>query len=63
MLERARTDRLVRWAALAQVPALWLAVALADPALLLLGPIAAGLVYVLFRYGPLEREEPEDELL
>ena len=56
-------DRLARAALAAQVPPLWLAVALADPWLLALGPAAAGLLAVLFRHGPLERFEEPDELL
>lgn len=63
MRERLRSDRLLRWSLLVQIPVVWLAVALADPSVLLLAPLAAGLAGALFRYGPLERHEPEDELL
>jgi len=60
---RLEHDRLLRYSLLALLPALWLALALADPWLLLLAPLAAGLVAALFRYGPLERFEEPDELL
>jgi hypothetical protein len=64
MEEKLRSDRLLLWSLIAQVPVLWLAIALAEPVLLLLGPFAAGLLYVLFRFGPFERHAPvEDELL
>lgn len=63
MEEKLRTDRLLLWSLIAQVPVLWLTIALANPLLLLLGPFAAGLLYVLFRFGPFERHEAiEDEL-
>jgi hypothetical protein len=63
MEEKLRTDRLLLWSLIAQVPVLWLTIALANPLLLLLGPFAAGLLYVLFRFGPIARHEAiEDEL-
>ena len=61
--ERLRRDRLLRWCVLAPLPALWLAVALADAAVLVLVPLAVLLVGALFRYGPLDRFERPDELL
>jgi hypothetical protein len=60
---RLETDRLARWGAVTTVPVLWFTVALANPWLLLLAPLAVGLLVVLFRYGPAERFDQPDELL
>ena len=60
---RLQADRLARWGAIVTVPVLWFAVALANPFLVLLAPLAVGLLAALFRYGPAERFEQPDELL
>ncbi len=59
---RLQADRLARWSAIAAVPVLWLAVALANPWLLLLAPLAVALLAALFRYGPAQRYEQPDDL-
>jgi hypothetical protein len=59
---RLENDRLARWGAIIAVPVLWFAVALANPLLVLLAPLAVGLLAVLFRYGPAERYPQPDEL-
>jgi hypothetical protein len=60
---RLETDRLARWGAIISVPVLWFAVALANPLLVLLAPLAVGLLAVLFRWGPAERYPQPEELL
>ncbi len=60
---RLSADRLARWSAFAAVPVVWLAVALANPWLLLLAPLALALLAALFRWGPAQRFEQPDELL
>jgi hypothetical protein len=62
VLLRLEADRLARWSAIVSVPVLWLAVALANPLLLLLVPLTVGLLALLFRYGPAERHPQPDEL-
>jgi hypothetical protein len=59
---RLQADRLARWGAIVSVPVLWFAVALASPLILLLLPLALGLLALLFRYGPAERYSQPDEL-
>jgi len=59
---RLQEDRLARWSAIAAVPVVWLAVALADPSVLLLVPLAVGLLALVFRFGPPERYERTEEL-
>ena len=61
---RLEADRLARWGAIVSVPVLWFAVALANLFLLVLAPLAVGLLALLFRYGPAERyPQPEGPLL
>jgi uncharacterized RDD family membrane protein YckC len=60
---RLQADRLARWGAIITVPVLWFAIALANPFFVLLAPLAFGLLYVLFRYGPAERYPQPEELL
>jgi len=59
---RLEADRLARWGAIISVPVLWFAVALANPLLLVLVPLAVGLLALLFRYGPAERYPQPEEL-
>ena len=59
---RLEADRLARWGAIISVPVLWFAVALASPLLLVLVPLAVGLLALLFRYGPAERYPQPEEL-
>jgi hypothetical protein len=59
---RLQADRLARWGAIVTVPVLWFAVALANPRLLLLAPLAVGLLAALFRWGPAHRYEKPDEI-
>jgi hypothetical protein len=58
---RLQEDRLARWSAYGAVPVLWLAIALVNPALLLLMPLVALGLAACFRYGPLERFPQPDE--
>jgi hypothetical protein len=59
---RLESDRLARWGAIITVPVLWFAIALANPLLVLLAPLAVGLLALVFRYGPAERYAQPDEL-
>ena len=59
---RLQEDRLARWSTIIAVPVLWFAVALANPLLVLLAPLAVGLLALLFRYGPAERYPQPDEI-
>ena len=59
---RLEADRLARWGAIIAVPVLWFAVALASPLIVLLAPLAVGLLALLFRYGPAERYPQPDEI-
>ena len=59
---RLEADRLARWGAIVSVPVLWFAIALANPLLLLLVPLAVGLLAALFRWGPADRFEQPEEL-
>ena len=61
LLARLRADRLALWSAYAAVPLVWLAIALADPALLLTVPLVWLGLAACFRYGPLERFPPPDD--
>lgn len=53
---------MARWAAIASLPSLWLAIAWVDARFLLVIPAAAVFVYVWFRYHP-PREDPDDFVL
>ena len=59
-MRRLREDRLARWGAIGGVPVLWLAVALVEPLLLLLLPLLALGLWLVFTYGPLERSAEID---
>ena len=70
-MDRARVEHLwetysrepvARWAAIASLPSIWLAIAWVDARFLLVIPAAAVFVYVWFRYHP-PREDPEDFVL
>lgn len=58
MLERLYADRLLRWSAYAAVPFVWLAVALLNPFLLAIPPLAYLALERAMRYGILERQPP-----
>ena len=61
MLARGREDRLLRWSAYAAVPALWLAIALVNPLLLLVPPLISLALWKAMRYGIVERHDPVEE--
>ena len=61
MVARIREDRLLRWSAYAAVPFVWLAIALLNPLLLLVPPLATFALWKAMRYGIVERNDPVDE--
>jgi hypothetical protein len=61
MTARVREDRLLRWSVYAAVPFVWLALALVNPALLLVPVLIAAVLWTAMRFGIVERFEPEDE--
>lgn len=61
MLARVREDRLLRWSAYAAVPAVWLAIALVNPFVLLLPPLVTLALRQAMRYGIVERHDPADD--
>ena len=61
MLARVREDRLLRWSAYAAVPALWLAIALVNPLLLLVPPLTTLALWTAMRYGVVARSDPVEE--
>ena len=61
MLARVREDRLLRWSAYASVPALWLAIALVNPFLLLVPPLISLALWKAMRYGIVDRHDPVEE--
>jgi 4-hydroxybenzoate polyprenyltransferase len=54
-------DRAVRWATLAVVPFIWLALAWEDPRLLVVVPIACFAIAASHRFRPIDIPEPDDE--
>lgn len=58
MLARVKEDRLLRWTAYASLPFLWLALALVNPFVLLVLPLAYLALERAMAYGILAREEP-----
>jgi hypothetical protein len=61
MIARVREDRLLRWSAYAAVPVLWLAIALVNPLLLLVPPLATLTIWTAMRYHVVERHDPVDD--
>jgi len=61
MLARVREDRLLRWSAYAAVPALWLAIALVNPLLLLVPPLTTLALWTAMRYEIVGRSDPVEE--
>jgi hypothetical protein len=61
MTARVREDRLLRWSVYAAVPFVWLALALVNPALLIVPILITGALWTAMHYGILNRFEPEDE--
>jgi hypothetical protein len=61
MLARVREDRLLRWSAYATVPAIWFAIGLANPFVLLLPPLTTLALWTAMRYGVVAREDPVEE--
>jgi len=61
MLARVREDRLLRWSAYAAVPALWLALALVNPFLLLVPPVTTLALWMAMRYNIVARHDPVEE--
>ena len=61
MLARVREDRLLRWSAYAAVPALWLAIALVNPLLLLVPPLLTLALWQAMRHGIVARTDPVDD--
>ena len=61
LIAHVREDRLLRWSAYAAVPVLWLAIALFNPALLLVPPLTTLALWTLMRYGIVARHDPVDE--
>ncbi len=61
MLARVREDRLLRWSAYAAVPALWLALALVNPFLLLVPPVTTLALRQAMRRGWVDRHDPEED--
>lgn len=64
VLERVREDRLYRWTAYASLPFLWLAVALLNPAVLVLPALAYLALERAMTYGIVSRvdaaPDPDD---
>jgi hypothetical protein len=58
MIAHVREDRLLRWSAYAAVPALWLAIALFNPVLLLVPPLTVLVLWTLMRRGIVDRHDP-----
>jgi hypothetical protein len=58
MVARVRADRLLRWSVYATVPFLWFALALVNPFVLLLPPLVTLLLWLLMRYGIVDRDDP-----
>jgi len=58
MVARLADDRLLRWSAYAAAPYLWLALALFNPFLLLVPPLAYLALERAMTYGILQRTEP-----
>ena len=61
MLERVREDRLLRWSAYAAVPALWFAIALLNPFVLLVPPLTYLAIRHGMRRGWIERHDPVED--
>lgn len=61
MLARLREDRLLRWSTYAAVPALWLAIALVNPLLLVVPPLTTLALWIAMRYGVVGRSDPVEE--
>ena len=61
MLARVREDRLLRWSAYAAVPAVWLAIALVNPFLLVVPPVVTLVLWQAMRHGLVERNDPVEE--
>ncbi len=61
MIARVREDRLLRWSAYAAVPVLWLAIALVNPLLLLVPPLATLTLWTAMRYHVVDRHDPVEE--
>ena len=61
MIARVREDRLLRWSAYAAVPALWLAIALVNPFLLLVPPLTTLALWTAMRYDVVARHDPVEE--
>jgi hypothetical protein len=60
-LARVREDRLLRWSAYATVPAIWFAIGLANPFVLLLPPLAALALWTAMRYDIVARDDPVED--
>jgi hypothetical protein len=58
MVARVREDRLLRWSAYASIPVLWFALALVNPALLLVPPVTTLVLWALMRRGVIDRNDP-----
>jgi hypothetical protein len=58
LIAHVREDRLLRWSAYAAVPVLWLAIALFNPALLLVPPLTTLALWMLMRRGIVGRHDP-----
>jgi hypothetical protein len=61
MTARVREDRLLRWSVYAAVPFVWLALALVNPALLLVPALITVVLWTAMRVGIVGRFESEDE--
>ena len=57
-ISRARDDRLLRWSAYAAVPFIWLALALLNPVLLVMPPLAYLALSKAMEFGIVERHDP-----
>jgi hypothetical protein len=58
VLARVKEDRLLRWTAYASLPFLWLAVALLNPWVLLVPPLAYLALERAMTYGIVSRADP-----
>ena len=58
IVAHVREDRLLRWSAYATVPILWFAIALFNPLLLVVPPLATLALWAAMRYGVVAREDP-----
>ena len=61
LVARVREDRLLRWTAYATVPVLWFAIALFNPFLLVVPPLASLVLWTAMHYGVVAREDPVDD--